>query len=188
VLKAAGIVAAGRASPGYDHTSQAISELSARGAPSATIHRLSTATSALLQLVFAYALARRRHHLLASTFATIGVAGLGGAAFRCSPGCPPPGSDGATRSDSLHNLFGFGGGAALIAAPAFGLGLARTGRAYRQVTGVLATATIVSGAAALGGLTGSRKGLWQRVFQACSHTWQIIAACRLVALDRQSRH
>ena len=101
------------------------------------------------------------------------------------PGMPTARLDGATRSDSLHNLFGFGGGAALIAAPVFGLGLSGTNRAYRRATSALATATIVSGAAALGGLTGSRKGTWQRAFQAFSHTWQFIAACRLVALDRQ---
>jgi len=180
-VKATGIIAASRAHPGYSHASQAISELSARGAPSATIHRGTTAASGLLQLGFAYGLVCRRQRLLACTFATIGIAALGGAAFRCSPGCPPPGADGSTSSDSLHNLFGFAGGAALLAAPAAGLGLRDAGDVYRRATMVLAAATVVTGTAALGGLTGSRKGLWQRAFQVFSHSWQVIAAGRLLS-------
>ncbi len=71
--------------------------------------------------------------------------------------------------------------AALIAAPTVGLGVADGGRTYRRVTVALAAATIATGSAALRGLTGSRKGLWQRTFQLCSHSWQVLTAGRLFA-------
>jgi hypothetical protein len=183
ILKAAGIVAASRAYPGYSHVSQAISELSAQGAPSAATHRTTTAASGLLQLGYAFGLLRRRHKALASMFATIGVAALGGATFRCSPGCPPPGSEGTTRSDTLHNLFGFSGGAALIAAPVVGIGLPTGGPGYRRATVGLAIATVTTGAAALSGIAGSQRGVWQRAFQLCSHTWGIMAAVVLLRRD-----
>jgi hypothetical protein len=102
LVKASGIVAAGRIHPGYSHTAQAISELSARDAPGAPIHRATTVASGLLQLGFAYGLLQHRRYVLACTFATVGVAALGATAFPCSPGCPPPGSSDATRGDSPH--------------------------------------------------------------------------------------
>ena len=185
IVKGAGIVVAGRLDPAYSHTAQAISELSARGAPGAALHRASTIATGILQVSFAYGLWRTRERALACVYATIGVAAFGGAAFPCSPGCPPPGSENATRSDKLHNAFGFPGGAALIAAPVIGASLANTSRAYRRSTIVLATATGLSGSAALFGLTGARKGAWQRAFQTFSHTWQIIATGTL--LRRGSR-
>jgi hypothetical protein len=180
LVKISGIIAASRAHPGYSHTAQAISELSARDAPGALIHRATTVANGLLQLGFAYGLLRRRHYVLTCTFTTVGIAAVGAAAFPCSPGCPPPGSGNATRSDSLHNLFGFAGAAALIAAPTFGLGLPTTGHRYRPTTAALAATTIFTGAAALGGLSGSHKGLWQRAFQLSSHTWQVTAASHLL--------
>jgi len=180
LVKVSGVIVASRAHPGYSHTTQAISELSARDAPGASIHRATTVANGLLQLGFAYGLLRRRQHVLACTFTTVGIAAIGAAAFPCSPGCPPPGSAGATRSDAVHNLFGFAGAAALIAAPTFGLVLPDTGHTYQRVTMALAPATILTGAAALGGLSGSRKGLWQRAFQLSSHTWQLMAASHLL--------
>jgi hypothetical protein len=157
VVKATGIIVAGTVEPGYSHTSQAISELSAEGSPSAGLHRSTTVASGLLQGVFACGLARRAP-AAAVTFATVAVAALGGAAFRCSPGCPPLGSSAATRSDTLHNTFGFAGGAALILAPGLGVRQRRLGNAYRTSSVILAAGALATGGVALGGLSGRRRG------------------------------
>jgi hypothetical protein len=177
-------VAGGALEPGYSHAGRAISELSAHGARSAALHRSTTVASGVLQGVFACGLARRRMPAAAAAYGTVAIAALGGAAFRCSPRCPPPGSPGATRDDALHNLFGFAGGAALIAAPLLGVRQRRFGDGYRTFSGLLAAATLTTGGAALAGLGGSRRGLWQRTFQTFSHTWQVGT---VLALVREAR-
>jgi hypothetical protein len=80
----------------------------------------------------------------------------------------------------MHYVFGIGGGALLMVAPLFGAVDRGGPRSYRWASAALAVASLASGTAALSGIKGSRKGVWQRAFQASSHTWQIATVAHLL--------
>jgi hypothetical protein len=174
-VKVAGVVLAARRHPGYSHIGQSMSELGAVGAPGARVARCGTATNGLLQLCFAYGLFTRRRFAESATFAGIGVAALGGAWF---PLAGPTGQD--HPPSRWHNLFGIAGGALLMLAPLLGVVDQGAPGRYRWTSAVLASASLTSGAAAFSGMEGSRRGLWQRLFQTSSHTWQILTVVRLL--------
>jgi hypothetical protein len=184
VIKGLGIAVASALYPGYSHVSQALSELSTPDSPSALIARANSVVFGLLQLGFAIALLRRKKVPLALTVLLTSIAAFGGSIFTGSPGLPLPGQSGFTPGDALHNSFGLLGGMALVAEPLVGAIQMRGEKGFRSVSWVFAALTGITGAVALGGIGSSQKGLWQRAFQLCSHSWQIAAALRLRRVRR----
>lgn len=177
-------VVGGAAYPGYDHATQYISELGARGAPYAGwVNGLGFLPAGLLLTTFA-ALAWRA--VPRATAATLGMVGLalyavgylGAAAFPCDFGCRP---DEPSVSQALHNLFGLVG-YALAPATLFTLGLAA--RRWRGGTPLSWLGFVLAVPALLGllALESASAGAAQRVLEASVLAW--VAASSLYLWGR----
>lgn len=120
LVKAVGVLVSTGLYPGYSHVSQALSELGTPDSPASNVHRSTTTSFGLMQLVFAAGLWRMGKRPLAAIVGLNAVGAFGGAAFTGSPGLPLPGQPGFGPTDVLHNAFGLAGGLALIAEPIVG--------------------------------------------------------------------
>ncbi len=172
-------IAGGWAWPGYDHTTQFISELGATGAPHAAVINFGGFVPAgILLSVFAVL---AWHALPRSSYATIGAIGLvlfavgylAAAAFPCDFGCRPAEP---SASQALHNLFGLAG---YLFAPMtlFMLGLGA--RHWRGGVWLSRLGRIAAVPALLGlmFLESSYSGAAQRVLEASVLAW--VVACAL---------
>lgn len=172
------VVVAGAFTPGYNHATQFISELGARGSPHEWGVRFAGfLPSGLLLLGFcwsAYAVLPR------SRAASLGLLGLAlyatgyvvAAAFPCDLGCRP---DNPSTSQLIHNLGGLMG---YLLAPAFMLSLARASRVWPGADHLVAAGYAASGLALLGLLTLSPEstlaGLSQRIIEFAVLAWAVL--------------
>jgi hypothetical protein len=172
---------------GYDPMRQAISELFAIGAPTATRLPLSVGlvASGLGLVAFGWAMdvALPGRGRLGPALAVVsGVMTVAVVAFPCTAGCP---GVGATTTDTLHVVTAGTGYVALMAAPM------AVAHRVRHALPRLATAGWVLGGGALllfvsrtVGLTPGLPGLQQRVFNTAADAWYVLAAVAVVRAAR----
>lgn len=174
--------------PGYDPSSQAISELFELGAPWATrgplIVGLVLSGVAFLALAPALHRALPGEGLLGPVLVVVaGIGTLGVVAAPCTPGCP-----GATTStfDLWHTITAGGGYTALVLAP-----LAFAWRIREQEPALARWSVLLGGGAALLfafhvlGLLPGAPGLVQRVFNTVADAWYVLVAVWLLRRARR---
>lgn len=165
--------------PGYNHATQFISELGARGAPQEMVVRFG---GFLSTGVFFWLFCRAAHRALPrSTLTTLGLIGLliyalgyiGAVFFPCDPGCRPAIP---SFSQMMHNLFGLVG---YVMAPAFLATLGWSARRWPRGGFLSALGFITAGLAFVGlmGLSPEFRypGLSQRLIEASVLVW--VLAC-----------
>jgi Protein of unknown function (DUF998) len=170
----------GQRFPGYSHVSQVISELGAIDAPTAGVHRATTALSAGLQLMFAGALCATGRRRLAVVASLGGVGLLGGSVFSPHGGLPLPGDARFSAADALHGFFGILSGAGLAVEPLVGVSEGRLGRTHRVFSVAFAVPALLSAGLSLVGAGRSVKGLLQRCFVVIVAGWQVPTALLLI--------
>jgi hypothetical protein len=182
------VVLGGLATPGYQHASQFISELGARGAPTEwAVRWLGFAPAGLLLLAFcgwAWAAAPR------SASASWGFAGLAvfaagylvAAVFPCDPGCRP---QQPSVSQAVHNLGGLLG---YLLAPLALFLLARAAGRWPPAGRLAAAGHVAAGLALLGVLTLSPDsplvGLSQRLLELSVLGWASACGVYLARSER----
>lgn len=172
------VLAAGAATPGYDHATRFISELGAREAPQEWGVRLAGFLPAGA-LLLAFCLFAHRA-LPRSRGATLGLAGLGiyAAGYLVAAAFPldPAGHSGApSASQVIHEL---GGVAGYLLAPGFLFLLARAARSWPAAGTLALTGYVASGLALIGLLTLSPSsplaGLSQRLLELAVLGWSAL--------------
>lgn len=168
---------------GYDPTRQAISELFAIGAPTATRAPLTVGlvASGLGLVAFGWAMdvgLPGRGRAGPALAVLSGVMTVAVVAFPCTPGCP---GAGASFTDTMHVVTAGSGYVALMLAPV------AVARRVRDDLPWLARWGVVLGGGALllfavrsVGLTPALPGLQQRVFNTAADLWYVLAATALV--------
>lgn len=171
----------------YDPMRQAISELFAIGAPTATRAPLSVGlvASGLGLVAFGWALdvgLPGRSRLGPALAVLSGLMTVAVVFFPCTAGCPGFGS---TVTDTMHVVTAGTGYVALMLAPL------AVGRRVRHLLPGLARASWILGGGALAlflartaGLAPELSGLQQRVFNTTADAWYLVAA---VVIVRRSR-
>ncbi len=181
---------AGRLTPGYDPTRQAISELFAIGAPPLPSRLLvsSLVGSGLALVAFGFALDRglpgtgRAGPVAASASGCLTIAVV---AVPCTSGCP---GVGASSTDTAHTIVATAGYVSLMLAP---LLVARRVRDHDRR--LARWSMLLAGAAFIGfglrsvGVLDAAAGLQQRVFNTVADAWYVVAAISLIRRSRRRR-
>jgi len=176
--------------PGYDPSTQAISELFELGAPWPSRGPLvaGLVLSGIAFLVLAPALDRvmpGEGRLGPVLVLVAGIGTLGVVAAPCTPGCPGAGS---SSFDLWHTITAGGGYTALVLAP-----LAFAWRARVVEPNLARWSVLIGGSAGLLflvhvlGLVPAAPGLVQRVFNTLADAWYVLAAVWLLRRDRRAR-
>lgn len=178
----AAIVAAGAASPGYDHAAQYVSELGAHEAPfGAAMSYAAIAPFGFMVMVYAVGLGRARDLRARSIFgaATLAVSGMLFAAaglFRCDAGCAFVDMSAEAMAHNLAAMLAF---AAAVLAAAFcavsALRARMIGFALMSALGAAAMAGAFAAMFALGPQH-AQIGLAQRAFLGAFFIWLFLGA------------
>jgi hypothetical membrane protein len=182
------VIVCGTLRPGYNHLTQLISELGARGTAHAGLLNLAGAIPAgVLIAGFGVATHRllssgRRSLLASGLVAFYGVAMIVFGILPCDPGCPPPGPRTSVAA-TIHSSV------ALAACVAAIVGIGLWAREFRQMPGFrdLWAYTGLASAAGLAFLIafvvsldgGTLIGLWQRLLVGTLFVWCAVVALRL---------
>ncbi|CAN5384612.1 hypothetical protein BH23ACT9_BH23ACT9_05200 [soil metagenome] len=166
---------AGALRPGYDPTSQAISELAEIGAATRPWMTAAFVVFGLTSLPFAVSLARvlpGDARPVAIAVAVCGLMTIGAGVFPCSPGCPGAGS---SPTDDGHAVTATAGYLALMAAPLLtGRLLWSAGPSWRRFAWWSLAAGAIGALAMLLwalGVFGTAGGAGQRGFNTLADVW-----------------
>lgn len=170
----------GAATPGYEHSTQFISELGAKGAPhAAEVNLLGFLPAGIFMMLFAVAAWAALPKSFASAIGFIGIflfaLGYGGAAFfSCDAGCS---MENPSPEQVMHTTFGLAG---YLTAPLAMLALSRAATRWSG-TGFLSALGVISAIGAGGGFVAmlapdsDYTGIAQRVLEGSVLLW--VVAC-----------
>jgi len=177
--------------PGYNHMSQAISELGEVGAPNAIVQDVNFVLVGLLIIAFSFGLHRgigegRGSKVGPALIIIFGaVASVGGGLFRCDPGCVFESFVGV-----MHNLLGLTGfvamilGTIIISRRLKKDSLWQSYSSYSIITGILAIIFLILFIMA-SNVFPEWRGLFQRLFVGVIFLWIEIMAIRLLLITNK---
>ena len=175
---------------GYDPTRQAISELFAIGAPTATRAPLSAGlvASGLGLVAFGWAMdvgLPGRGRLGPWLAVLSGVTTVAVVAFPCTAGCP---GYGTTFTDTMHVLTAGSGYVALMLAPLAMAWRLRDHLRWLSIAGwVLGGGALALFAVRTAGFGSAHSGLEQRIFNTTADAWYVLAAIAIIRRTRPPR-
>lgn len=184
-------IVGGAVTPGYDHTTQFISELGAKGAPhAAEVNLLGFLPAGIFMTLFAVLAWVALPKSFASAIGFIGIVlfalGYGAAAFfSCDAGCS---MENPSREQVLHTTFGLAG---YVTAPLALFALSRAATRWPGA-GFLSALGIVSAVGAAGGFIAmlapdtGYTGLAQRVLEGSVLIWVSVCATYCGAAGRSA--
>ncbi len=196
------VVIAGALYPGYDHSTQLISELGAAQSPVASIQNVNSFVTGVLLIAFAWALhgvtSRRRQSVLGPTLIGLfGLASIGYAFLPCDPG-----GEFVSFTGWLHNTIATGAFLSVLT----GIFIVSRrlapdpnwGGMYRQYSLITAAAGLITlilwitvaspsppGVPRLIGRVVAANGILQRVLVAAVLQWIGVTAIRLFVVSRR---
>jgi hypothetical protein len=177
------------ATPGYDHSTQFISELGAKGAPhAAEVNLLGFLPAGIFMMLFAIFGWAATPKSFASAIGFIGMVlfalGYGAAAFfSCDAGCS---MDNPSREQVLHTAFGLAG---YVTAPLALFALSRAASRWPGA-GFVSSLGIISALGAVGGFIAmltpdsNYTGLAQRVLEGSVLIWVSVCSVYLGSAER----
>jgi hypothetical membrane protein len=175
--------------PGYDHATEFISALGARGAGTAPLMNLAGfIPSGLLLVGFAAALRAvlPRRPLAFTVALLVGLFGAGitvAGLFSCDPGCPQPAVSSEGRVHDGVSGFAFLSGLAAVSLSAILFRRTLELRSlwfYSALSAVVAVVLLVVFARSIE--SGGPAGLWQRLFLATLFGWCVVVGLRVFRL------
>ncbi len=177
---------------GYNHLTQAISELGATNAPNMNLQAFNFAVFGVLTVSFAVGLVihNERFRSSAVLIAMYGIGAFLASIFHCDPGCP---ASGTSVTQILHNLDAVIAFVALAIAPLFFWRSAKTSVTFWHRASVwslnVANVTIPLAAAYLvidGFSLSPYTGLLQRIFVGLLYGWMLVLAATLFNANRSA--
>ncbi len=184
------VIVLGLLSPGYNHLTQAISELGANNAPNMNIQALNFVIFGILTILFATGLwlHNRSFRTCSILIAIYGISAIVAGPVHCDPGCPAQTSSTIQIAHNLDALIAF---LAFAIAPLFFWRSAKNIPAWRK-TGVLSldianvSIPLVGAYIVIAGLSLSPyTGLLQRIFLGFLYAWLMLLSARLFQINRK---